>query len=239
MAKFFDTFEVIEEETPAAWTRSPQEGYGIDALDEGFTSILTDICAPADRPAPPDYNMGVTGHPYAVIGNLVAPVRCSPPDLRSKVVRMMAGATEYQTSKALWYGVGKTGDTDPDKVGDLYLTHSDVHVTPRAADYGATLAAVLEAAYKRNPHVQPVVHLGWQAALALQFGIQNLGLPFVVPPGYPANAIAVTDKVTIRLSPIVTVSSVRRTDNRIEYETSRFGTIEFLPHLAVRAADSV
>lgn len=238
MAKFFDTFEVIQEENPA-WTRSPQEGYGIDALDEGFTSILTDICAPADRPAPPDYNMGVVGHPYAVIGNLIVPVRCAPADVKDKVVRMMAGATEYQTSKALWYGVDAPEDADDDKLGNLYLTHGDIHVVPRQADFGATLAKVLEDAYARNPHIQPVVHLGWQSALALQFGIQNLGLPFVVPPGYPANAIAVTDKVKVRLTPIVTLSAVRRTDNRMEFETTRFGAVEFLPHLAVRAADSV
>lgn len=231
MAKFFDTFRVIE--GVGDWTKSPVNGYGIDTLGAGFTSIMTDICAPADRPTPPDYDMGAMVHPFAIIGNQVMPVRCAPEDARTQIAEMMAGATEYKVTKALWEGVK---DKDDEPIGSLYLTAPDVQEVPRGADLMATLAAVLEAAYERTPHLQPVVHLGWHSALALQFGLQNLALPFVVAPGYPNDAVAVTGAVTVRLSPIQVAHAVRRTDNREEFEASRFGAIEFDPYQAVRAA---
>lgn len=231
MAKFFDTFNVIE--SVGNWTKSPVEGYGIDTLGAGFTSIMTDICGPASRPTPPDYAMGAIVNPFTIIGNQIMPVRCAPDDARAQIVEMMAGATEYRVTQALWNGV-KDADNEP--IGNLYLTAPDVLQVARGADPMSTLAAVLTAAYARTPHLQPVVHLGWNSALALQFGLQNLALPFVVAPGYPADAVAVTGKVTVRLSPIQVAQAVRRTDNREEFEASRFGALEFDPHQAVRAA---
>jgi hypothetical protein len=226
MARFFETFEVVESE--GTWTRG---GYPIDTSGHGFTSIVTDICVPAARPTPPDYELGEDLTPFAIIGNQIVPVRCAPEEIRSKVVDTMAGVTEYRVTQAMWNGAPGTG-------GTLYMKHPDITQVPRAADLASTLADVLVKAYEQTPHIQPVVHLGWQAAMTLQFGLQNLKLPFVVPPGYPKDAVAVTGPVKVFLSPIVTAESVRRTDNRREFEVTRFGAIEFDRFQAVRAADS-
>lgn len=238
MARFFETFNVIE--STGAWTRSPREGYPIDTLSAGFTSIMTSICAPAARPTPPDYDMGESVFPFAIIGNQVMPVRCTPAEASEQILAMMVGATEYRASEALWYGVDDDENVQAGpKLGRMYLKHPDITTVTRGANSAVTLAKVIAEAYRRNPHIRPVVHLGFQTAMELQFGLQNLKLPFVIPPAYPIDAIAVTDQVTVHVSPISGAQSVRRTDNRREFEVTRFGAIEFDPHLAVRAADSV
>lgn len=230
MARFFETFQVEEE--VGNWTKAP---YPIDTLAHGFTSVLTDICEPADRPEPPDFEMGEMVYPFAIIGNMMVPTRCAPEEIKSQVVDLMSDMTEYKVTQAVWNGAPDT------PVGNkLFLKHADITEVPRVANnYTATLANVLKAAYEQAPSLKPVVHLGWEAALALQFGLQNLKLPFVVPPGYPEDAIAVTGAVRIRLSPISTTQSVDTTINRKHIETTRFAAVEFDPHQAVRAADSV
>lgn len=226
MARFFETFEVIESTGP--WTHG---SYPIDNLGHGFTSYTTDICAPGERPEQPDYALGESVYPFAIIGNQIVPTRCTPADILDETTDIMAGVTEYRVTKALWEGVEGTP-------GTLFLKHEDITEVPRVADYSATLAAVLEAAFAQTPHIQPVVHLGWHAAMALQFGLQNLKLPFVVPTGYPKDAIAITGKVRVQLSPITPTKSVQRDINRRQIELTRFGAVEFDPHQAVRAADS-
>lgn len=229
MARFFETFEVVE--TPeGTWTRG---GQPIDTPEHGFTSIVTDICAPADRPTPPDYALGEDLEPFIIVGNQIVPTRCEPEDIRQRIVQTMSNVTEYRVTQAMWSGVPGTDST-------LYLTHPDVAVVPRAADgnWAQVLADVLTKAYEQTPHIRPVVHLGFQAALALQYGLQNLGLPYVVPMGYPQDAIAVTGPVKVYLTPIHTTNAVRRQDNRHEFEVTRFGAIEFDRYQAVRAADS-
>lgn len=227
MARFFETFQVVET-TEGTWTRG---GYPIDTSEHGFTSLVTDICAPAVRPTPPDYQMGEDLEPFAIIGNQIVPTRCEPEDIRAKIIETMAGVTEHRVTQVMWNGAPGTG-------GTLYLKHPDVTVVPRAADLATTLADVLVKAYEQTPHIRPVVHLGWQAAMALQFGLQNLKLPFVVPSGYPKDAVAVTGPVKVLLTPLVTANAVRRTDNRHEFEVTRFGAVEFDRYKAVRAADS-
>lgn len=229
MARFFETFEVLEGE--GDWTKTP---YPIDTLAHGYVATVTDICVPADRPPLPDFDMGTMVYPFAIQGNIMVPTRCTPEQIRSMAVDLMSNSTEMHVTQAMWEGAA---DIDP--ANSLFLKHVDVTEVPRVADYAETLATVLETAFEQTPSLRPVVHLGWQSALVLQFGLQNLKLPFVVPPGYPKNAIAVTDAVRVRLSPIVTSESVDWSINRRHVEVTRFAAIEFDPNLAVRAADSV
>lgn len=229
LARFFETFEVVEE--VGNWTKAP---YPIDVLSRGLMTTVTDICDPADRSDPPDFEMGVMVHPFAVEGNLMVPTRCAPEEIRERVIDLMRDTTEMIVTKAMWSGVSDLGAG-----ATLFLKHADITEVPRVADYAETLATVLEEAYEQTPSIKPVVHLGWQAAMALQFGLQNLKLPFVVPPGYPKNAIAVTGPVRIRMSPMNTTVSVDWSINRKHIEITRFAAIEFDPYQAVRAADSV
>lgn len=225
MARFFETFEVIESD--GAWVRGPQP---VDMPGRGIVTSMVDVCAPADRPVPGDYPLGQDVHPFAIVANDIVPTRCAPEDIvdtdREEVVR----ATEYYVTKAVWEGVpGVTGY-------DHYLTHSDVTTVARASGYAETLATVLKKSYDDRPGIRPVVHLGFLAAQALQLGLNNLGLPYVVGQGYPVDAVAVTDRVRVLLSPITSVTDVRRDDNRREIEFTRFARVEFDTTTAVRAA---
>lgn len=224
MAKFFETFEVIESD--GAWIRGPQP---VDMPGRGLVTAMVDACAPAERLAPGDYPLGESVYPFAIIANDIVPTRCSPEDIidtdRAEVVR----ATEYHVTRAMWEGV-------PDVPNyDMYLTHADVTTVPSGATYAETLAAVLKKAYDDRPGIQPVVHLGFLAAQALQFGLNNLGVPYVVAQGYPVDAVAVTGKVRIHLSSITSVTDVRASDNRREIEFTRFAQVEFDTTSAVRA----
>lgn len=224
MAKFFETFEVIESDGP--WVRGP---HPVDMPGRGLATAMVDVCAPAVRPGPEDYPLGEDVHPFAIIANDIVPTRCSPEDIidtdRAEVVR----ATEYYVTKAVWSGV--TGVSNY----DMFLTHPDVTTVARGANYAETLASVLTTAYENRPGIRPTVHLGFLAAQALQFGLNNLGLPYVVAQGYPADAVAVTGPVRVLLSSITTVTDVRKTDNRREIEFTRFAQVEFDTTSAVRA----
>lgn len=225
MAKFFETFEVIESD--GAWVRGPQP---VDMPGRGLATALVDACAPADRPTPEDYPLGEDVHPFAIVANDIVPVRCSPEDIidtdREEVIR----ATEYHVTKAMWSGVPGVANYDH------FLTHPDVTTVPRAAGYAETLANVLKTSFDDRPGIRPVVHLGFLAAQALQLGLNNLGLPYVVAQGYPVDAVAVTGHVRVLLSPLTTLTDVRRDDNRREIEFTRFARIEFDTSTAVRAA---
>lgn len=224
MAKFFETFEVIEGD--GAWMRGP---HPVDMPGRGLVTSLVDICAPADRTPPGDYSLGEDVHPFVIIANDIVPTRCSPEDIvatdRAEVVR----ATEYHVTKAVWEGVPGVDNYD------MFLTHTDVTTVPRAAGYAETLANALKTAYDDRPGIQPTVHLGFLAAQALQLGLNNLGVPYVVAQGYPVDAIAVTGPVRVRLSSITSVTDVRAKDNRREIEFTRFAQVEFDTSTAVRA----
>lgn len=224
MARFFETFNVIEEE--GNWT----SGYVFDTLGGGFQIRTTDICEPATRTPPPDFPMGQEGAPFVIESNMVVPARCAPDNVKQFIAEETNRATEHQVTKALWRGSEGT-DTD------LFLTHASVTEVARSLDPSATLGLVLETAFEQAPGLNPVIHLGWQTAMSLQLGLANLGIPFVIGNGYPKDVIAVTGPVTVRLTPASLETDVDM-QNRQYFQAVRLGAIEFDPHYAVRAAST-
>lgn len=180
---------------------------------------------------PPDYPLAREVEPFACSAYGIVPVRCDPANYETFITSALAFSAEYQVSNALWYGY--TGAT-----GEMYLEHPDVEVIPRTGDMYTIVGRALEVAYQKTPFLQPVIHLGWQSAMSLQFGLSSLQLPFVVPQGYPPNAIAVTDNVTVRLGSIKTVTEYDTSLNRQYFTSTRLAAIEFDPGTAVRVADS-
>ncbi|AKJ72555.1 hypothetical protein PP301_gp017 [Gordonia phage GMA2] len=228
MARFFETFNVIEQDGP--WSRGPQP---VDTLSAGVSIQVRDICDPEPVDGPPDFDIGDDTSPFAITAYSKVPTRCAPSEIQSYVESAMRESTEYVVTKALWSGTTDNPDTK------FYLGGDDVTVVSRSSnDMYDLLGKVLHKAYEDTPFIKPVIHLGFQSAMALQLGLQNLGLPFVVAAGYPQDAIAVTGPVTVRLGTIETTSAVETSDNRMQIESTRLARIEFDPYMAVRAQGS-
>lgn len=220
-----------------AGTLAKQDQPTITADNSGLTggtspSVAIVTTTPGSNPLlPPDYPLAREVEPFALSAYGVVPVRCDPANYDTFITSALAFSAEYQVSHALWNGY--SGVT-----GEMYLEHPDVEVIPRTGDMYTIVGKALEAAYAKTPFLQPVIHLGWQSAMALQFGLSSLQLPFVVPQGYPSNAIAITDSVTVRLGSIKTVTEYDVNVNRQYFMSTRLAAIEFDPGTAVRVADS-
>lgn len=226
MARFLETFSVIEGDGP--WSRGPQP---VDTLSAGVSLATYDICSPDTPENPPEFEIGQDATPFAIKAYMKVPTRCAPADLDKYLRHAMDAATEYSVTNALWNGsIGSSSE--------FYLHGADVTEVPRAADMYTTLGVALHKAYEKTPFIKPVIHLGFTSAMALQLGLQNLGLPFVVAPGYPKDAIAITGPVVVRLGSIDTTTAVETDDNRMQVESTRLARIEFDPHMAVRVQDS-
>lgn len=228
MAKFFETFKVLEDD--GSWSSAP---YPLDTLSGNVKLATQDICdPPTDLEFPEDdVAMGVTVSPFALTGYAKIPPRCAPRYVKDYLDAALIASTEYSVSKALWEG--PTGVTS-----DLYLKHAGVEEIPRTGDAYTLMGAALARAFEKTPFLQPVIHLGFQSAMALQFGLNNLGLPFVVPNGYPAEAIAITGPIVIRLGSLQANDTMDMDLNRQYFETTRLAAIEFDPAMVVRVADS-
>lgn len=226
VAKFLETFTVIEDD--GQWSNGPQP---VDTLSAGFAIDTYDICSPDTPETPPDFEIGSDASPFAVKAYMKVPSRCAPADIEQYVGVAMRESTEYTVTEALWNGAN--GNTSK-----FYLNDAAVTEVPRVGDMYSLLGDALHTAYTDTPFIRPVIHLGFQSAMALQLGLQNLGLPFVVAPGYPKDAIAITGPVTIRLGTIETTKSVNPSNNSMQIEATRLARIEFDPYMAVRVADS-
>ena len=226
MAKFLETFNVIEQD--GSWSNGPQP---IDTLSPGVIIDTYDICDPDFPGALPTFAIGEDVSPFAVKAYIKVPTRCAPGDVEQYVRAAMFQATEFTVTQALWNGANGNST-------NIFMQASAVTEVPRTGDMFSILGSVLHTAYEDTPFIKPVIHLGFQSAMALQLGLQNLGLPFVVAPGYPKDAVAVTGPVTVRLGTIETTKSVDPSDNQMQIEATRLARIEFDPYMAVRVASS-
>ncbi|QGF20261.1 hypothetical protein SEA_SIXAMA_82 [Gordonia phage Sixama] len=226
MARFLETFEVIEGD--GTWSNGPQP---VDILSQGVTMDTYDICAPEPAPEVPDFDMGADIAPFAIKAYTEVPTRCSPADVEAYVARAMADAAEYTITKVLWSNANGNNT-------EFYLNGAHVTEVPRTGNVYTQLGKAVHTAYADTPFIKPVIHLGFETAMSLQLSLQNLGLPFVVAPGYPQDAIAVTGPITVRLGTIDTAKSVNPKNNRLQIEATRLAKIEFDPYMAVRVADS-
>lgn len=226
MARFLETFNVIEQD--GQWSNGSQP---FDTLAAGVAMDTYDICNPETPDEPPEFALGVDVSPFAIKAYMKVPTRCAPGDISQYLEAAMVEAAEYTVTDALWNGANGN-------LTDIYLSSPDVTEVPRTGDIFAQLGTAIHTAYQQTPFLKPVIHLGFQSAMMLQLGLQTLGIPFVVAPGYPQDTIAVTGPITVRLGSIEVSKAVDPSDNRLQIEATRLGRIEFDPHMAVRVANS-
>ena len=224
MARFFETFQVVEND--GDWT----SGYVFDTFSGTLNFDTVDICNPGAQSVPADGTLGRDARPFAFTANGKLPTRCLPETFEQAAVDMIRESTEYYVTKTLWHGI----TTDPEY--DVALTSSEVETVVPGANPYATLGAVISRAYEKNPFIKPVIHLGFESAMSLQLSLNTIGLPYVIGPGYPPNAVAVTGPVVVRLTPGMYYSSVDPSDNRKYVKSERLCAIELDPLLAIRAA---
>ena len=222
MARFFETFNVVEQD--GNWT----SGYVFDTFSGTLNHGVVDICAPTKVDAPADGVLGREAHIFAFMAHGKVPTRCAPPEFEAAAMQIVKDSTEYHVTNVLWNGIGTQGY-------DYSLKSEEVEVVTAQASPYATLGAVLSKAYEKSPELKPVIHLGWESAMALQLGLNTIGLPYVIGPGYPPGAVAVTGAVRVQLTPGRFTTSVDPDDNRKYVEGERLCSIELDPLQAVRA----
>lgn len=223
MASFFEAFKIVEED--GTWT----SGYTVDSFDSGISTKVVDICTPAKVDVPTDNHLGWRVHPFAVLAHQIVPTRCTPNQIEEIMVPVLQQSTEHTVSDVLWKGSGHPDD-------EMFFTHSDVATVVPGSTPADSLGTLLSEAFKRTPHLQPLIHLGFSSAISLQFGLNTLGIPYVIGPAYPPNTIAVSGPVTVRLSSIRATSQVDTEVNRRYIEGDRVGAIEMDPTKAIRVA---
>lgn len=223
MSSFYETFKIIEED--GTWT----SGYTVDSFDSGINTQIVDICEPTTVDVPADNKLGWRVFPFAILGHQVVPTRCTPSQIEEIMAPVIQQSTEYTVTDALWNGSGH-----PDN--EMFLTHDSVATVAPGGSPAESLGALLSEAYSRTPYIKPLIHLGFAAAVNLQLGLNNLGLPYVIGPAYPPDTLAVTGPITVRLSSIRVQSEVDSELNRRYVEGDRIGSIEMDPTKAVRVA---
>jgi hypothetical protein len=226
MADILETIEVREHNGP--WTRGP---YPMEYPARAFQHGIHDICNPTYPIVEgPEVPFGEDVHPFAIVGHVKAPTRCEPEELEQIATDTMAKSTAYMVSRVLWHGTDAVDDFHE------YLTHPDIPTVPREATHVGTIAAVLAKAYDNTPSIVPLLHLGYEVAVSMGIALRNIGVPYVIAPGYPGNAIAVTEDIAVNLTQIESTNLVQTDVNRRQIELTRFASLEFDYFKAVRAA---
>jgi hypothetical protein len=214
------------------WTNT----YEADALSCGRVHGAVDVCNVTPRTAtntPSDTGYKVV--PFVQTGDQEFATRCAPADAEKALTDAMDAASEFFVAKNFWHG------DVPDWAGapeGLFLMDAGVATVAVAAGTSvpAKIAAALGAAYARHPDLNPVVHLGLAASYALPpgFAADRPRVTFVENAAYPADGVAVTGPVLVRLGSVEVVKTVNTAVNRQYVSGTRLAAVEFDPCLAVR-----
>lgn len=176
---------------------------------------------------------GARIEPFAIYGAQEFAYRCGPDDYQPVLVGVLDQASEYMVTKVFWEGEGAILGDWP---GETTLANPNVHTIPRGEDEANTLADLMDEAYERNPGIKPIVHMGMLTAQKLAPGLDNLEIDYVVGPGYPKNALAVTGPIKVWLGSVEGYTTSVISTNRFYVEATRLAAIDFDLCLAVRAA---
>jgi len=212
-------------------------GYEVDALACGREFDIVDICTPGP---PPDADDSLTGYkvvPFALVSQQRFGARCAPEDAWSSLVDATDSATENMVADVFYNGDNAINSVNPWD-GEMWLESTDVNVVTAGTDTAETVGKVLIESSDNNPELtEPILHLGVQSAIHLGAGLANLDIEdIVVSPAYPADAVAVTGPVLVRISDIQSLITHQESTNRRYYEATRLAVVEFDPCLATRAA---
>lgn len=217
------------------WT----SGYEIDALACGRNIGATDLCKPVDPPEPDEEGSGYRVVPFGIEGHQKWSVICAPSDNESAMTEAITVASEFIVANTFWSGA--IADWKGDEEG-LFLEHPDIHTIAPEEKIGRSIASALKEAYTRHPEIQPTVHLGLGSAVDFAsdfFVAEESHVKFIVSPGYPMDAVAVTGPVVVRLGSVETLKSYDHRVNREYVQATRIAAVEFDPCLAVRVSSPV
>lgn len=222
-----------------SWAR----GYPIDSIGCALRSETTNVCDPVreDLSGPTAAEVGLCStndaNIFAVVVSLASRAMRMSGDEDGVVRDALDFETEKAAGKALWGEIGSEKD-------NTSLTGPDVGTVPAGASTNATVSTLLEEFWSRTVGVgyeDTIIHLGVSRLLEM-FGeiegglIKNLGIQVATSPGYPADGIAVTGPIRIRLGADQVLTSVDSADNTARSEANRIAAIEFDPCTAVRVA---
>jgi hypothetical protein len=209
-------------------------GYTSESLGCAVSVWLADPCTPVptlisgeDDIDPSAYLVGSFG----IIAKMSRTNRCAEGTELEYIRSAVEEATELAAGKAFWEGF---------ESAEMFLLSPDVETVAAGANVAETVAKVLRAFAISVPGVEPILHLGYSAALTVGDALNNegnlkIGIQVAVSPGYPANGVAVTGPVLVRLSSVQALQAYDRDVNRTNIEANRLGAIEFDPCAAVRA----
>jgi hypothetical protein len=212
-------------------------GYEVDALACGRNVEGSGICDPIPL-SEDDLDDSGTGYkiePFAVVGYQRFGSRCAPDDAEEALTQAIVDATEYTIGRNFWFG-DVTNWAGADE--GMFLADAGIATETVTGSVNTDIAAVVKKGFDRHPELDPVLHLGVGAALAIPNydNLERIGIDqIVVNPAYPVDAIAVTGPILLRLGSVETQPgyvAVPRT-NRIYISGTRIVAFEFDPCLAV------
>lgn len=224
MSKLIDVADVKRGD--GQWTA----GLEVESLQCALSSAVLPLCLPA-----PGSNLGgsASGGPsgfpisiFAVAAKLRQPTMCRTASPEDVVRTAVDGEFDKAAGHALWYGTGNA---------EVWIGADGA--TSVAADAG--IGEMLHAFYAKTVGVEPILHLGLQAAMDFGPSFQNGRLaPFpevevVVNPGYPVDGVAITGPIDLWAGQIETVQVHDVRINRQETEAAMLAGLAFDPCTAV------
>lgn len=239
MSGLLKAANVVQGDGP--WSR----GYAVESTGCALRSATIDVCSPSsareDLSGPSDVEVGdcvdVEANVFAV-----------EVLLRGRAMRMRDGGygplvsgaldmeTEKAAGKALWGLIGDNPETS--------LMNPSVGSVVAGADANNTVAAALTEFWSKTVGIayeDTIIHLGVGRLMEL-FGeiegslLKNLDIKIATSPGYPAEGIAVTGPITVKLGSDQVLESTDSSDNTAHGVANRLVAIEFDPCNAVRVA---
>jgi hypothetical protein len=214
------------------WTR----GYDFSSYQCGLSSAVADVCIPGSggmalSGAPGGYPSGFKASTFAVVLTMRQSERCRIDDPHGVLTAASKAEIAKAASRVLYYGTG---------FSTTWLGSSEVlSVAAISNDVPGTVAAALQKFYENTVGVEPIIHLGLGAAIALAFYIgdddllSGVSTPVVVSSSYPTGAIAITGPIKVRVSDPQDVETHDFSINRVEDAVTFLATVEFDPCGAV------
>ena len=229
MSRLLDVAQV--ERGNGRWTA----GLEVEYLQCALTSGLAALCLPG--PANHLSGEGGTGpsgdevNIFGVVTRLRQPNACRTADPEAAVRDAVDTEIEKALGFAIWYG----GTSE----ASVWFGNSSVTLITGATSVGA----MLRRWYSKTVGIEPIIHLGLEAAEDLATSFSESGrllafpdVPVVINPSYPAAGVAITGPIDVRISGVETIQTHSLVDNREQTEANVIVGVSFDPCAVVLSA---
>ena len=213
------------------WTALGGEPF--DPLACGRQNLLfADYCTPG---IPPVIGESDTGYAATPFGNQVRQLfrtMCTPDEAEAALTKAARESEEHRLGQVLWNGDQAIIDG---WAGEMYFESPLVATSGSELTVEASIGTLLSEAGNANPDLQPILHLGVEAALKIGRDVRVLDIPWIVNTGYPPAGIAVSGPITFRIGSVQVLNRVDESINRRYIEGYYSAAISFDPCLARRS----